>query len=78
MPFRAAYKSVGQIVAECIAKDCVLDTFPLDEYKKYSDLFAEDLYQEISLETCVSKRNSEGGASPASVRAQVAYVKGLL
>ncbi len=78
MPFRSAYKIVGQIVAECIAKDCVLDNFPLAEYKKYSQLFAEDLYEEISLETCVSKRNSEGGASPASVLAQVAYVKGVL
>lgn len=78
MPFRSAYKIVGQIVAECIAKDCVLDNFPLVEYKKYSELFAEDLYEEISLETCVSKRNSEGGASPASVLAQVAYVKGVL
>ena len=78
MPFRAAYKIVGQIVAECIAKDCVLDTFPLCEYQKYSELFAEDLYEEISLETCVSKRNSEGGASPTSVRAQVQYVKDLL
>ena len=78
MPFRSAYKIVGQIVAECIQKDCVLDTFPLDDYRKYSELFTEDLYTEISLETCVSKRNSEGGASPASVRAQIAYVKGVL
>jgi len=78
MPFRSAYKIVGQIVAECIAKDCVLDTFPLAEYQKYSELFSEDLYTEISLETCVSKRNSEGGASPESVRAQIAYVRGVL
>ena len=75
MPFRAAYKIVGQIVAECIAKDCVLDTYPLDEYKKHSELFTEDLYDEISLKTCVEKRNSEGGASPKSVREQIALVK---
>ncbi len=78
MPFRSAYKIVGQIVADCIAKDCVLDNYPLCEYQKYSELFTDDLYEEISLETCVSKRNSEGGASPASVRAQVAYVKNIL
>ena len=78
MPFRTAYKIVGQIVAECITKDLVLDTFPLEDYQKYSPLFGDDLYTEISLETCVSKRNSAGGASAASVRAQVAYVKGLL
>ncbi len=78
MPFRTAYKIVGQIVAECIAKDLVLDAFPLEEYQKYSPLFESDLYTEISLETCVSKRNSAGGASAASVRAQVAHVRGLL
>lgn len=75
MPFRAAYKTVGQIVADCIAKDCVLDTYPLSAYQQYSPLFEEDLYQEISLETCVEKRNSFGGASPSSVRAQVAFVR---
>ncbi len=71
MPFRTAYKTVGQLVAECIEKDTVLDDLPLTDYQKYSPLFEEDLYKEISLETCVEKRNSFGGASPASVRMQV-------
>ena len=78
MPFRAAYKIVGQIVASCIEKNCVLDDYPLAEYKKYSDLFEEDLYEEISLKTCVEKRSSEGGASPKSVRKQIAWVNGEL
>ena len=78
MPFRAAYKIVGQIVASCIEKNCVLDDYPLTEYKKYSDLFEEDLYVEISLKTCVEKRSSEGGASPKSVRKQIAWVNGEL
>ncbi|MBQ3506579.1 MAG: argininosuccinate lyase [Clostridia bacterium] len=78
MPFRAAYKIVGQIVAECIEKGNVLDDFPLESYKKYSELFAQDLYEEIALETCVNKRNSEGGASPKSVREQIKYVQQCL
>ncbi len=78
MPFRSAYKIVGQIVAECIEKNLVLDDYPLDEYKKYSELFEKDLYNEISLETCVNKRLSEGGASPASVRKQIEWVKAQL
>lgn len=78
MPFRAAYKIVGTIVAECIAKDCVLDAYPLTEYKKHSELFAEDLYREISLETCVEKRNSYGGASSGSVRKQIEFVRGRI
>ncbi len=75
MPFRSAYKIVGQIVAECISRKCVLDTLPLEEYKKYTDLFEADLFDEISLETCVSKRISTGGTSVESVEEQIAYVK---
>ncbi len=75
MPFRSAYKIVGQIVAECISGKCVLDTLPMEAYRKHSELFEEDLYQEISLETCVNKRISEGGTSVSSVEAQVAFVR---
>ena len=75
MPFRSAYKITGQIVAECITKNCVLDELALCEYKKYTDLFEEDLYSEISLETCVAKRISAGGTSVESVEKQIAYVK---
>ena len=75
MPFRSAYKIVGQIVAECIAKGCVLDTLPIEDYKKYTDIFEADLFEEISLETCVSKRISAGGTSVESVEKQIAYVK---
>ena len=78
MPFRSAYKIVGQIVAECIAQNCVLDTYPLQDYKRHSELFEEDLYHEIALEMCVEKRGSFGGASSQSVLSQVAYVKGVL
>lgn len=75
MPFRSAYKISGQIVARCIADGCVLETLPLEVYRSYSELFAEDLYQDIDLLTCVEKRISEGGTSVASVEAQIAYVK---
>ena len=75
LPFRSAYKISGQIVAQCIREGLVLETLPLAEYQKYSDLFAEDLYTDIDLLTCVEKRISEGGTSLASVEAQIAYVK---
>jgi len=78
MPFRSAYKIVGQIVAQCIAENCVLDELSLDKYREHSELFEEDLYGEISLETCVSKRISEGGTSVESVEAQVAYIRNEL
>ncbi len=75
MPFRSAYKITGQIVAECIEKNCVLDDLPIEEYRKYTELFETDLYGEISLETCVSKRISEGGTSVESVEAQIDFVR---
>ncbi|MBR5262367.1 MAG: argininosuccinate lyase [Clostridia bacterium] len=74
MPFRSAYKIVGQIVAFCINNDLVLETMSLEDYNKYSDLFCEDLYKEISLETCVAKRISAGGTGIDSVEKQIEYV----
>ena len=76
MPFRSAYKIVGEIVAECISKKCVLDNLPLEAYQAHSEIFEKDLYDEISLETCVAKRISEGGTSVSSVESQIEYVRG--
>ena len=75
MPFRSAYKIVGQIVAECIEKKTVLDKLPLESYKQHSDMFEADLYSEISLKACVEKRISEGGTSVASVEKQLVLVR---
>ena len=75
LPFRSAYKISGQIVAKCIAEGKVLETLTLEEYKTFSALFENDLYQDIDLLTCVEKRISEGGTSRASVEAQIAFVK---
>ncbi len=75
MPFREAYKITGTIVSDCIHVGTVLEKMPIEEYKKYSDIFEEDLYDAIDLINCVKRRNSEGGTSVESVEAQVAYVK---
>ena len=78
MPFRSAYKISGQLVAQCIRENKVLEELTLDEYKIHSDLFDTDLYEAIDLMVCVEKRISEGGTSVASVEKQIAYVKGVL
>ena len=78
LPFRSAYKIVGQIVASCIQENKVLDTLSLEEYRTHSPLFDQDLYEEISLETCVGKRISEGGTSVASVEKQMKKVMEFL
>ena len=75
MPFRSAYKISGGLVAHCIRENTVLEELPLAVYREQSDLFDEDLYDAISLRTCVETRISEGGTSLASVMAQIAYVK---
>ncbi|MBR6554348.1 MAG: argininosuccinate lyase [Clostridia bacterium] len=71
MPFRTAYKTVGSIVSDCIAAGKVLEDLSLEAYKAYSELFDQDLYEEISLKTCVSKRISEGATGFASVEKQI-------
>jgi len=78
MPFRSAYKISGSIVARCIESGSVLETLPLSEYKSFSELFDEDLYHDIALETCVEKRISEGGTSVKSVEKQLEYVRQAL
>ena len=78
MPFRSAYKISGQIVALCMEKGLVLETLPLEEYKKFSELFAEDLYKDIDLMSCMEKRISEGGTSVASVEKQIAYARAAI
>ncbi len=78
LPFRSAYKISGTIVADCIKNGRVLETVTLDEYKSYSDLFESDIYEEISLETCVSKRVSFGGTSVESVKTQIKFVESEL
>ncbi len=74
-PFRSAYQISGRLVALCIQEDTTLDDLPLEVYQEYSPLFAEDIYKEISLETCVARRISAGGTSMSSVEAQIKNTK---
>ncbi len=78
LPFRSAYKISGQLVAQCIRENTVLEELPLSAYKAHSALFDEDLYGEIDLQTCVDKRISQGGTSVSSVKEQILYVRNEL
>ena len=75
LPFRAAYKISGQIVAYCIENHKVLETMTLDEYLKFDERFDNEIYGAIDLKNCVERRISEGGTSVASVEAQIKHVK---
>lgn len=75
MPFREAYGIVGRLVDHCIRTSQSLETLPLTEYQGISPLFGEDVYQSLSLETCVGDRNVYGGPAKESVLAQIESIR---
>lgn len=75
MPFRDAYKITGTLVALCIDKNTVLDSLPIEEYKKLSPLFEKDVYDAISLKTCVEGRKAVGGPAPERVKEHIKKIK---
>jgi argininosuccinate lyase len=78
IPFRTAYKHVGEIVAYCIKEGLVLETMPIEKYKEFSPCFEDDLYDEISLVSCVEKRISAGGTGKGSVLKQIEFITEFL
>lgn len=65
--FRDAHGIVGQLVLYCIEKDIALDDMTLDEYKAISPVFEADIYEAISMKTCVDKRTTIGAPSKESM-----------
>ena len=68
VPFRDAHGIVGQLVLYCIDKGIALDDMSLEEYKAISPVFEEDIYDAISMETCVNKRKTIGAPGPDAMR----------
>ena len=60
VPFRDAHGIVGQLVLYCIGKNIALDDMTLEEFKAISPVFEQDIYEAISLKTCVEKRVTTG------------------
>ncbi len=71
LPFRQAYKIVGELVAVCIEKECSFETLPLEEYKKVSDVFDNDVYKAVDLDVCVNGRKVIGGPAKQAVEKQI-------
>ena len=78
LPFRKAHAVAGQAVAQCIARGIYLADLPIADYQQLSPLFAEDIYDAISPETCVSCRNSYGGTSYEQAEMQLEAAKNLM
>lgn len=70
--FRDAHGIVGQLVLYCIEKDIALDDMTLEEYKAISPVFEEDIYDAISMKTCVEKRMTIGAPSKAAMEKVIA------
>ena len=60
VPFRDAHSIIGRLVIYCIEKDIALDELSLEEFQEISPVFEHDIYDAISLTTCVNKRNTIG------------------
>ncbi|MGI5958539.1 MAG: argininosuccinate lyase [Massiliimalia sp.] len=71
LPFRDAYKVTGGLVAYCIDHNKTLETLSLEEYQQAHELFAKDVFEAISLDTCVKGRNVLGGPAPQMVKQQI-------
>ena len=71
IPFRDAYKLVGEIVLHAENQKKTLEEISLEEYKSYSEVFDSDLYEFINLENCLNKRSVYGGPSANAVMIQI-------
>ena len=78
LPFRTAYKVIGSLVAYAIDNDKTLDTITIDEYKQFSDLIDEDIYEYIDLKKAVCDRTVVGGPAPETVKKHVEEIKKFL
>lgn len=78
VPFRDAHGIVGRLVLYCIDNNKSLLDMTLEEYKEISEVFEEDIYDAISLETCVEKRMTIGAPSQEAMKQVIAEYKKIL
>ena len=78
VPFRDAHGIVGRLVLTCIDKGISLDELPLEEYKAISPVFENDIYEAISMKTCVEKRMTIGAPGPDVMEKVIAENKKYL
>ena len=71
-------KPPATLVAQCIDRGLTLETLPLEDYRAVCDLFDQEVYHKINLDTCVATRISEGGPCPESVERQIGKVQAFL
>ena len=78
VPFRDAHGIVGQLVLYCIEKGKALDDLALEEYKAISPVFEDDIYEAVSMKTCVEMRNTIGAPGKAAMDKVIAQEEAYL
>ncbi len=78
VPFRDAHGIVGRLVLYCIEKNIALDDMTLEEYKAVSPVFEEDIYEALSMETCVNKRLTVGAPGKEAMEKVIAVYRAYL
>lgn len=78
VPFRDAHGIVGHLVLYCIDKNIALDDMSLEEYKAISPVFEEDIYEAISMKTCVEMRNTIGAPGKSAMEQAIALEEAYL
>lgn len=78
VPFRDAHGIIGQLVLYCIDKKVALDDLSLEEFKHFSSVFDKDIYEAISMETCVNKRMTIGAPSKDAMEQVISIYKEYL
>lgn len=72
VPFRDAHGIIGRIVLHCIDKNIPIDDMSLEELKSFSPVFEEDIYEAVSMETCVNKRLTVGAPGKTAIERVIA------
>jgi argininosuccinate lyase len=75
LPFRDAHEVVGKAVAYCIANIKDLPQLSLEEWRTFSPMIGEDIYDAITLEASVNARRATGGTARAAVLRELARIK---
>jgi len=75
MPFRDAYTTVGNLVYYCTQNGKMLEELSLEELQGISPLFGEDVYEALSLATCMGQRSSYGGPAVAETTRQIQEIR---
>ena len=78
VPFRDAHGIVGRMVLACIGRGCALDDLTLEEFRAFSPVIEDDVFDAISMQNCVEKRNTTGAPGEAAMREEIAACRAFL